>query len=49
MEFKQAYGRFGGRTEGPEEDRDSTGRPTGSINLYSWELPDTKPSTKEQA
>ena len=28
-----AYGRVRVRTEGPEEDRDSAGRPTESINL----------------
>ena len=37
-------------TEGPEEDRDSTGRPTGSTNLDLWRLPETGlPETEQQA
>jgi hypothetical protein len=36
-------GRVRGRTEGPEEDRDSTEKPT---NLDTRLLPDTEPPTK---
>jgi hypothetical protein len=31
MELWESYGRVGGRIEGPEEDRDSTGRPTDQL------------------
>ena len=36
MELRECYGRVRVRTEGPEEDRDSTGRPTESTNLDPW-------------
>jgi hypothetical protein len=42
-------GRAEGRIEEPESDRDSTGRTTESINLGTWELPETEPPIKEQA
>jgi hypothetical protein len=47
MELRESYERVEGRTEGPKEDSDSTGRPTESINLDTWELPETEPPTKE--
>jgi hypothetical protein len=34
--------------EGPEEDRDSTRRPTESTNLDLWGLPETETPTREQ-
>jgi hypothetical protein len=37
MELGDAYGRTGGRTAGPEGDRNSTGRPTESTNLDPWD------------
>ena len=43
MELRKSYGRVGGRTEGPEKDRDSTGRPTESTILDLWGLPETEP------
>jgi hypothetical protein len=45
----ESCGRVGIRVEGPEKDRDSTGRRTVSTNLDPWRLPDTEPPTKEQA
>jgi hypothetical protein len=33
MELRESYGRIGRSIEGPEEERDSTGRPTESTNL----------------
>jgi hypothetical protein len=39
MELRESYGRVGRRIEGSEEDRDSTGRPTESINMDPWGLP----------
>ena len=36
-----------GRTEEPEEDMDSTRRPTELTNLNPWGLPETEPPTKE--
>jgi hypothetical protein len=33
MELRHFCGRVGGRIAGPEEDRDSTGKPTESTNL----------------
>jgi hypothetical protein len=38
----------GARTEGPKENKDSTGRPTESTNLNPWWFPETEPPTKEQ-
>jgi hypothetical protein len=35
------------RTEAAEGDGDPIGRPTVSTNRDPWELPETKPSTKE--
>ena len=49
MELGEFYGRVGGRTEGPEEDRDSTERQPESANLDPWGLQETERSTKEQA
>lgn len=36
-----------GRIEGPEGDRNATGRPTVSTNLDPWELSETELPTKE--
>jgi hypothetical protein len=33
--LEESCGRFGGRTEGPEEDKDFTGKPTESTALDS--------------
>ena len=41
------YGRVRARIEGTEGDGNPTGRPTESINLTLWELPETEPLTKE--
>ena len=54
MELGKSWGRVGGKTEGHEEDRDSTGRPTESTNLDPWGLPETErawagPSTTRYA
>jgi hypothetical protein len=35
------------RNEGPEEDKNSTGRITESTNLNLWGCPETEPSTKK--
>jgi hypothetical protein len=35
-EFRDSYGRIGGRIAGPREDRNSTGRPPESTNLDPW-------------
>jgi hypothetical protein len=37
-EIRDFYGKDGGRIDGPEVDRVSTGRPTESTNLDLWEL-----------
>jgi hypothetical protein len=42
-----SYGRVWKRIEGPEGDRNSTGKPTESTNLDTWELSETEPQTKE--
>jgi hypothetical protein len=49
MELRESYGRVGRNIEGPEEDTDSTRRPTESTNLESWGLPETESLTKEWA
>ena len=36
-----------GRIEGVGKDGNPTGRPTVSTNLDPWELPETKPPTKD--
>jgi hypothetical protein len=41
MKLGDSYGRIGGRIVGPEEDRNSIGRPTESSNLDQSELPTT--------
>jgi hypothetical protein len=58
-EVRDSYKRVEGSAEGPEEDRNPTGRPSKSTNLDSWEfswdspgtllglLGETEPSTKE--
>jgi hypothetical protein len=45
----KSYGRVWGRIMGPEEDSDSTGKPTKSTNLDPWGCPETESSTKELA
>jgi hypothetical protein len=40
--------KIGRRIEGPEQDRNSTGRPTESTNLNPWQLSETEPPTEEQ-
>ena len=47
MELGEPYGRAVGRIEGPEENKDSTGKPTESTNLDPWGLPETESPTKE--
>jgi hypothetical protein len=42
MELGNSYGRTGG-IEGPEGDRNSTGRPAEPTNLDPWELPESEP------
>ena len=49
MDLQESCRRVGGRIEGPQEDSDSTGRPTKSTNLDPWGLPETEPPTKKQA
>jgi hypothetical protein len=46
-EVRDPYGRVRGRIEGAEGDGNLIERPTVSTNLDSWELPETKPLTKE--
>ena len=41
------YGRVRGRIEGTERDGNLIERPTVSINLDPWELPETEPPTQE--
>ena len=36
VKLGDSYGKRGGRIVGPEEDRNSTGRPTESTNWDSW-------------
>ena len=48
MELTKSYGRVGRMIEGPEEDSDSTGRPTESTILDSLELPETHQLKSEQ-
>jgi hypothetical protein len=47
LKIEESYERVRRRIEGPEEDRDSTRRPTEPTNLDPWGLPDTEPPTKE--
>jgi hypothetical protein len=47
MELRGSYGRVGGIIEGPEGDRNVTGKPTESNNLNPWVLTETEPPTKE--
>jgi hypothetical protein len=46
-ELEDPNGRVRGRTEETEEDGNPIERPTVSVNLDSWELPETEPPTKE--
>ena len=46
-EVRDPCGRVRGRIEGAEGDGNSIGRPTISTNTDPWELPETKPPTKE--
>ena len=45
-EVRDPYGTWG-QIEGAEGDGDPIGRKTVSTNLDPWELPETKPPTKE--
>jgi hypothetical protein len=47
MDLRESYGRVGRRTEGHEEDRESTEKPTESTNLDSWGFPVPESPTKE--
>jgi hypothetical protein len=47
MELQESFRRVGRKTEGPEEDRDSTGRPRESTSLDPWWLSETEPPAKE--
>ncbi|EDL74972.1 rCG58917, isoform CRA_a [Rattus norvegicus] len=47
MEVGHTCEKFGKRIEGPEGDRNSTGRPTDSTKLDCWEISETEPPTKE--
>jgi hypothetical protein len=49
MEFQKSFGRVREKNDELEEDRKSTERPTESTNLDPLGLPETEPSTKEQA
>jgi hypothetical protein len=49
MKLGESHRKVGRKLEGPEEDRDSTGRPTESTNLKPWWLPETESPTKKQA
>jgi len=46
-ELQESYGRVRGMIKGPDENWDSTERPTESINLEPWGLPKSEPPTKE--
>ena len=48
-EVRHPNGRVRGRTKGAEGDGNLIGRTRVSINLHSWELPETEPPTKEGA
>jgi hypothetical protein len=47
VEVGDSYGRVGGRTEGPERDGNSIGRPTDSTKLTPWELSETESPIKK--
>jgi hypothetical protein len=47
IEVGDPYGRVRVRIEGAEGDGNPIGRPKESTNLYHWEVPETKPPTKE--
>jgi hypothetical protein len=46
MELKESY-EFRRKTEGPEKNKDSTGRLIESTYLDLWELPETESPTSE--
>jgi hypothetical protein len=46
-DLRNSYGRGEGMIEGPEEDRNSTGKPTESSNLDTWGFSVTQPLAKE--
>ena len=48
MELGSLVKDLGRRIEGPEEDRDSTKRPTESTNLDTWGLPETETQPKSE-
>jgi hypothetical protein len=45
MKVGDSYESAGGRIEGPEGDRNSTGRPTESTSLDPWQLSETNQTT----
>jgi hypothetical protein len=47
IELQDSYEKAGGRMEGPEGDRNSTGRPTESTDVDPAGLSETEPPTKE--
>lgn len=49
MELWELFERVVGRIEGPEDNKDSTGRPTKSAVQDPLGLPETEPPTKGQA
>jgi hypothetical protein len=49
MKFRKCYTKVGRRTERPKDERDYTGRPTQSTNLYIWGFPENESPTKEGA
>ena len=48
-EVGDSYGGVEGRIAGPNGERNSTGRPTESSNLDSWEFSETESPIKEHA
>jgi hypothetical protein len=46
-EIRDACGRAGGRTEGPEGKGNPVRKPTESTKLDPWELSETEPLSKE--
>jgi hypothetical protein len=46
MEFRESYGRVGGKIESPKEDRDSTGKHKESTNLDPSGLPEMESPTR---
>jgi len=47
MEHGESYRRVEGRIEGPDRDRNSSGRTTKSTSMVPWWIPETELLTKE--